>query len=271
MLSSSAPAAAQVWGYSPYSGASNWLSLARGLSYPLNRLSGVRTPFYMANNLIYAGSYAASQRFLGNPRQSNYGTYTDQEPYYDPRQRTRPNFAGGYGTNDQTVHATWKNGQQSQGAQQQQQNEDDENVPVPQQNNQNDWLTQPVQSGDSSASAPLGVAASAAPRVVAARGSVSDEMPPFAPSMPPRQIRVSEPLANGFVHVVNQRFNGDVVAALRDKDLRKYAHAVGLVDSDKAPADNMSREKSDLIRAILADENESASVKINAVRVLLKH
>jgi hypothetical protein len=96
-------------------------------------------------------------------------------------------------------------------------------------------------------------------------------MPPVAPSVPARQAHTSEPLAMGFIQVVNERFNGDVAAALHDKDMRKYARSVGLVDSDKAPADNMSREKSDLIRAILADQNESASVKINAVRVLLKH
>jgi hypothetical protein len=268
-LTNALPAAAQVWGYSPWTGAANWLSVARGLSYPLNRLSGsAYAPFYLGNQLIYAGSYAASQRLLGNPRQQNYGTYSDQEPYYDPRQRTRPNFSGGYGTTDQVVHANWKN-------QQQQQDEEDD-VPVPPssaQNNPNDWLTQPIQPGPGSAP-PLGVANNGAPHAVAP--AVSDKMPPVAPSLPPHTSQPhahpsSEPLALGFVQVVNERFNGDITSALRDKDLRKYARSVGLMDSDKAPADNMSREKSDLIRAIFADQNESPSTKINAVRVLLKH
>jgi hypothetical protein len=267
MLCNTLPASAQVWGYSPYSGSSNWLSLARGLSYPLNRMSGSSTPFYLGSNLIYAGTYAAARVFRGNARQGNMGNYSDQEPYYDPRQRTRPNYSGGYGTSDQIVHATWKQQQQQLGLQPQ----EDDDVPVPQQANQSDWLTQPIQPAADPDPSSLGVANNGAPHVVASPGAVSDKMPPTAPTLPPRQVQASEPLAMGFVQVINERFNGDVAAALHDKDLRKYARSVGLIDSEKAPSDNMSREKSDLIRAILADQNESASVKINAVRVLLKH
>lgn len=241
-LISCAPVQAQVWGYSPYSGSSTWLSLARTLSYPLNRISGAYTPWYLANNLLYSASYAANQGFFGRGRNLNYGVY-NQEPY---------------GVTDQMVHARWSKSQQ----QQQYADDDIDDVPVPPTSTQQTWLNNPI------------VTPQAVPT------SNSESMPPVAPpiawsprssSSPDLPPKVSEPLGQGFIQVVNERFSGDIALALRDKDLRKYARSIGLIDSDKVAADKMPPEKLDLIRAILADRSESASTKINAVRVLLKH
>jgi hypothetical protein len=253
-LISCEPVHAQVWGYSPYSGSATWLSLARGLSYPLNRISGVRTPFYLANNLIYGASYGI---FGNRQRNMNYGVYNDPEPLNDPRQRSRPYNTSQGSVGDQIVHARWSKQQQDFD---QQQGEDD-NVPVPQNSGQN-WIANPV------------VTPQAVPE------KKSEFMPPVAPQIAssvasPGSIgfpsHASEPLAQGFVQVLNEQYGGNIGNALRDKDLRKYAHSVGLIDSDKYAADKIASQKIDLIRAILADSTESASTKINAVRMLLKH
>jgi hypothetical protein len=252
-LFSCIPVHAQVWGYSPYSGSSTWLSLARGLSYPLNRMSGVRTPFYLGSNLIYGASYGL---FGNRQRNMNYGVYSDPEPVNDPRQRTRPYSSQG-SVGDQIVHARWSKQQQEFDQQQ----GDDDNIPVPPNAGQN-WIANPMVT-------PLAVPE-----------SKSEVMPPVAPHVaaaPSTQGRVgfpshtSEPLAQGFVQVLNERYGGNIADALKDKDLRKYAHSVGLIDADKFAADKVTPDKIDLIRAILADSTESASTKINAVRVLLKH
>lgn len=254
-LLSCVPVQAQVWGYSPYSGSATWLSLARTLSYPLNRISGAYTPWYLANNLLYSASYAANQGFFGRGRNLNYGVYTDQEPYGDPRQGTRQYLSSNGSVADQMVHARWSKSQQQYA------DDDIDDVPVPPTSTQQTWLNNPMVT----------------PQTVPTANSES--MPPVAPpiawsprsSSPDSPPKVSEPLGQGFIQVVNERFGGDIALALRDKDLRKYARSVGLIDSDKVAADKMPQEKLDLIRAILADRSESASTKINAVRVLLKH
>lgn len=262
-----APAAeAQNWTYSPFSGQSTWLSFARTLAYPLNRLSGSGTPFYLANNLIYAGTYAVDQRARNRQRDYFYSQYYDQEPYGNPRQRTRARPNNGNSVSDQIVQAK-RMGQQ--------QDEDElDDVPV-QQNFNQDWQgPAPVIGGSGPAmAATQGTAApylASAPAVV--RPSAAESMPPVAPAVARSAPRAgSGPLALGFIHVVNDRFHGDIAAALADKDTAKYAGAIGLIDGNKFDVRKISGQKSDLIRAILADESESAAVRINAVRVLLKH
>lgn len=253
------PVEAQVWGYSPYTGNASWLGLARTLSYPLNRLSSRGMPLYLANNLIYSASYATNKRLTGRQRDYYYGTYADQDPQSDPRQRTRP-LIGSPSVGDQMVHAKRyaTNGSE---------NEPFEDVPVATNAQQpQDWLVEPapiVAAAAQNDSAPF----VPAPNTVAR--AHSDVMPPVAPQH--AKPSAGEPLVEGFIHVLNNRFAGDIGDALADKDTCKYARAVGLIDTDKPSLRSLSREKKDLIRAILADDKESASVRINAVRVLLKH
>jgi hypothetical protein len=264
-----APAAdAQNWTYSPFTGQSTWLSFARTLAYPLNRLSGSGTPFYLANNLIYAGTYAVDQHARNRQRDYFYSQYYDQEPYGNPRKRNRAVPNNGYSVNDQIVQAK-RMGQQ----QQQDQDDDQDEVPVTQNFNQ-DWQgPAPVVGGPGVMGATPGAVApfiaSAPPAVQPVNASA---LPPVAPAVARSAPRaVSAPLAQGFIHVVNDRFNGDISAALADKDTAKYAGAVGLIEGGKFDVRKISSQKGDLIRAILADENEPADVRINAVRVLLKH
>ncbi len=272
---------AQYWGYSPYTGSSNWLSVARSLTYPLNLFSSrAGAPLYLASNLIYPASHAAFQRMQGQQRQLQYGQSADAQLLNYRGQRIGQQTMGS-AVGDQMAHA------KRYGTQQQtfsEQDEDFGDVPVPRTDGQ-DW------------SGPAPVLASTPPLVSSMPPKVVKEMPPTAPerskavaepasdrsmlasvgtasassSAKDRDIAPSEPLAEGFVHVFNDRFGGDIKKALSDKDTCKYAKAVGLVDSSKFDVAKISPEKADLIRAIFADRSESASVRLHAVRVLLKH
>lgn len=247
---------AQVWGYSPYTGSATWLGLARTLSYPLNRFSSAGMPLYLANNLIYAGTYAANNRILNRQRDFNYGVYTDEEPYYNPRRRTRATMNGGYGVNDQIVHA--------QPYRQPQSDAEFDDTPPPTINDPSQDFNidpRPIVANNGNAAAPNMIPHAVAP-------TRSDIMPPLAPSR--AASGASQPLAEGFVQVLNDRFGGDIVQALADKDTCKYAKAIGLIDG-KPNLSSISGEKRDLIRAIMSDGKEPLDVRINAVRVLLKH
>jgi hypothetical protein len=256
------PAHAQYpysYGYSPFSGTAHWLNMARTLTYPLNRYSGNTMPFYMANSLIYSASYLANQRAMNRQRDMYYGDYTDPEPLNEPRKRKRAWF-NSPNVNDQIVHAQWLG--------QQQQQLDDEDIPVPQnQPIQPHWNNDPVPPGEPAATVPPQAVPAHSPPPV----TESATMPPVAPQAAAPPKRISEPLGNGFISVVLERYGGDISATLRDKDTAKYAQSVGLIDSGKYAADKIPREKVQLMRAIFADSSEPASVRINAVRVLLKH
>lgn len=86
-------------------------------------------------------------------------------------------------------------------------------------------------------------------------------------SVPPH----SAPLAQGFIDVVNNKFSGDIGKALFDPPTRSYARAVGLIGDDDLFNADLSPQKIQTIRGILADNSEDPSVRINTVRMLLKH
>lgn len=240
-----APPAQAQWSYSPFSGRATWLSIARTLQYPLNRLSGVSAPFYLANNIVWSGSYLAGQRVYGR---QNSAAVQDQISHLKQY---------GYGSNQRSGVAYTNQADPAL-----------EQVPIPQP--AGEW-SGPDPTGNPQMPVPL-AAPALPPSIQNAPPTVApsqDAMPPIAPSVTRRPTGAGSPLALGFIHVVNDRFGGDIGSALSDKDTAKYAQAVGLVDQHKIPT--ISADKKDLIRAILADEKESADVRITAVRVLLKH
>jgi hypothetical protein len=95
-------------------------------------------------------------------------------------------------------------------------------------------------------------------------GSSPPTAPPIAPSRP-------GPPAGGFIDLVNSKYQGDISKALFDPDVRAYARAVGLIDNDGIFDADLKPQKVQTIRGILADTHEDATVRINAVRMLLKH
>lgn len=195
------PAAAQGWNYNPFTGSSTWLGVSRLLSSPLNGYSTPSMPLYLLDPAVRYGTYYGGQSLTNGTRNFNYGGYTDQEPFADPRQRTRPVVNDGYGVRDQVVHA------------------------------------KPFHQDFSGKNPPAG----------------------------------ASPLAAGFIDVVNTRFKGDISKALFDPDTRAFARSVGLIDSNEIFDADLNAQKVQTIRGILNDNSEDATVRINAVRMLLKH
>jgi hypothetical protein len=95
-------------------------------------------------------------------------------------------------------------------------------------------------------------------------GSMPPGAPPIAPSRP-------GPQPGGFIDLVNSKYQGDISKALFDPDTRAYARAVGLIDTDEIFDADLKPQKVQTIRGILGDSREDATVRINAVRMLLKH
>lgn len=101
------PAQAQYFGYSPFTGASNWGWLARNLMYPLNRASGYNAPYYLANSLVWNGAYAATRGMNGRQYQAGQQVDPSGQPVLSPRTRNKPFLSGPAGVSDQSVQAQW--------------------------------------------------------------------------------------------------------------------------------------------------------------------
>lgn len=80
----------------------------------------------------------------------------------------------------------------------------------------------------------------------------------------------SSPLARGFIQLVNENYQGDIGRALADSDMRKYARAIGLIGDQSRPAAELNSQRTELIKQILADDSEDPSVRVSAVKMLLK-
>lgn len=82
---------------------------------------------------------------------------------------------------------------------------------------------------------------------------------------------LNTPFADGFVQMVNQRFDGDISQALFDPDSRAWARALGLIQTDDIFDLNLSDKRIDLIRNVLQDESLNSVGKVKAVAILLNH
>lgn len=79
------------------------------------------------------------------------------------------------------------------------------------------------------------------------------------------------PLAQGFVNLVNSRFDGNISQALFDPEARAWARSIGLINQDDVFAANLSSERVELIERLFKDESLPAHAKIHTTRVLLQH
>ena len=94
--------------------------------------------------------------------------------------------------------------------------------------------------------------------------------PPAAPQFQ-RPPQTAQPMAAGFIDLVNTRFGGNISAALFDPPTRSYARSVGLISGDDMFDADLSAQKVATIKAIFADQSEDPASRLNAVRLLLKH
>lgn len=265
----------------PYFGFS-FLNRGPYSSYPLFTL---QNSLYRAGTRALASPYNYNSSYMNYSNTMNYAlqdpsnypyqaqTYYDPEPWYQPRQRTRPVRAGLSGV-DQNIHATWQNAGPNNLAQ----------APTPTQPNYFvDPLRTPITGSVSNAS-PQDLAPVTAP----------GEMPPLAPQVVSKRHRwarhsqadspaetkaqsqsqatenTAGPLAQGFIAKVNQVYDGDIGRALFDPEMRGWARCLDLVKDDDLIKLDLSPARVGLIQQIMKDNTLDDMSKLDAVKVLLR-
>ncbi|MCA9800688.1 MAG: hypothetical protein KC777_01815 [Cyanobacteria bacterium HKST-UBA02] len=234
------PALSYYYGY-PYGGYGR--NLIYSIPYLAAPLLGFGSP-YSANPLYSATSYMnRSTRRLFNPYSAYYGVsgrpyvtqqYQDPEPLYYPRQRNRPVRPGSIGV-DEITHAQWKG---------------------------------PDPTG--SAAGYTGTPESDPFALT------SDEFPPVAPPIgskrvpaPPPATGSGAPLAEGFLNLVDTKFDGDIHEALFDPQTRSWARSLGLIDEDQIFGQDFEPTRTHLIQQVIRDKTLDPVSKLNAIKILL--
>ncbi len=254
----------------PYYGFS-FLNRGPYSAYPMFTL---QNSLYRASTRALASPYNYTGYALQNPSNYPYGTeqYVDPEPYYQPRQRTRPARMGLSGV-DQNIHAGW------------QQSVPNNNLTAqaPPQNSFNDpfLVSQAPQ-------APLDPRFTSQPN--SGPFTAPGEMPPLAPQVVTKKSQrktpmlyghetesnatagplAPGPLAQGFVAKVNELYDGDISRALFDPNMRGWARCLDLVQDDDIIKLELSTARVALIQQVLKDQTLDDLSKLDAVKVLLR-
>jgi hypothetical protein len=168
-------------------------------------------------------------------------SYQDEEPLNSPRRRVRGKRPE-LDTTDQIAQAQWTHPQGNQLA--------------------------PAVAAPPGYVPPPGSPASIPPATGAAPPGVAAPAPPFA-APPAIAIGGNSPLAQGFVDLVNSKFDGDISRALFDPEARSWARSIGLVDNDQVFNADLSDERIGLIERVLRDRTLTAPTKIHSVKLLL--
>lgn len=247
-------------------------------SYPLYTL---QNSLYRSATRTLASPYNYNSSYLNYSNTMNYAmqdpsnypyqaeSYYDPEPWYQPRQRTRPVRAGVSGV-DQNIHATWQNAAPSNNLAQ---------VPT-QPNYFVDPLRAPISGPVSNAPMPdMGPITSPgempplAPRVVSRSGrpNLQAQNVPYTGSRGQTVQNVSAgPLAQGFVSKVNEVYDGDISRALFDPEMRGWARCLDLVKDDDLIKLDLSPARVGLIQQVMKDSSLDDLSKLDAVKVLLR-
>lgn len=292
--SSTLPVHAYNWGYSPWSGSSNWQWIARSFGYPLSRLSTPGTPLYLLNPLLYNASYVVAGGANAGRRQKQFeqyqqqanqfqqqyqygGPYTDPEPFSYPRQRTRPFMQSPYPV-DQVAYTPWVGGPDVAW-----------NGPDPvAEDGFNVGLGQAPGVGQAPPVVPAGnPAIQADPSSLAAAlpiaANFDGQTPPVAPAFPRAQDGTSlsllstsgaapgSPFAGAFIELVRTKFKGNIARALSDKKARALAKTLGVIPEGSFDPDDIPLERLALIEKVLSDDKESPATRLTTVRMLLRH
>lgn len=261
------PVAAQLpWGYSPITGSNSWLWLSRSIFSPSSLLFrggyGYNAPYYLANTLAWNGAYAASQavnyagkkaqakRYWSNPQNGINNPAVDQisvAPWYHPPRLPPGTTQPGNDFQPSLLPDPALPTQEL------------EFMPVPQ------ALDNSLPAGTAPASKetlPLTAPDFRAEKVPeqANSASITAENGPSSKS----------PFTQAFVDHINNNFHGDIASALKDKQTRAYAQALGVIEANSRPFD-LPDDRIELIKRILNDPSEDSISKINAIRLLIKH
>lgn len=266
LLCCAQPAHAQYFNNMPY-------YLGSSLLWPLSRLflGGSNTynymnPYYIGNTLV-----SRTVNTSGIFRAPGYGPmpmglagYQDEEPLNSPRQRNRPFRYGQYGV-DQTAYA---GGYITP----------DPDAVVPQQVGQPGAPGMPAiipgqpvplqQAGQTAGMPPV------APQRKKHKHSHAQQLQAPQQTPPPSVVQQHPspaPLAQGFIDLVNSKYDGDISKALFNADSRAWAHTVGLVDNNDIFGADLSQERVNVISRIFKDPGLDAVSKLEAAKILLRN
>jgi len=284
-----------------------------GFSF-MNRGPYSSYPLYTLQNSLYrqatrtlASPYNYNTNYMNYSNTMNYAMqdpsnypyqpeqYSDPEPWYQPRQRTRPVRAGATGL-DQNTHATWQNAAPPNNylASMPAQSPAQGQVQAP--SYFIDPLRTPISGEISNMPAPNaqdfgpitapGQMPPLAPNVVSKRGRsnrhhkqnfgsgtpVAQPVPSnfSSPSNPVTPASTAGPLARGFVARVNQVYDGDIGRALFDPEMRGWARCPDLVKDDDVIKLDLSPTRIGLIQQVMKDSSLDDLSKLDAVKVLLR-
>lgn len=241
-----------------YWGGYGW-GLGSSLLYPLTYL-----PFRLLSGSAYRYGYGNSGYALNNLMYQ-----TSNAPYgYLP-------YGGKFGFNNSNDQAYW-NSQQSgygQGTQGQAQPYNYNPNAYNHSYYQPRWQNQPVQQqappqqqaapADNSMFEP---AHAATPTGSVGVPTVLGELPPTAPE----RYSGPAPFAEGFIQAVNNKYDGDIGRALKDREIKSWAQALNLVSRQKSSHPKLSSSRKDAIEKIMKDESLDPQSKLDAVKILLK-
>ncbi|MBY0548782.1 MAG: hypothetical protein K2W95_16040 [Candidatus Obscuribacterales bacterium] len=285
------------WGYNPATG-SNFGYLARSVLYGSGLYrGGYGAPGYLVNSLVWNGAYAVGQGFNTARAKSAAKSFAQNA------QPVGNGFMMSNGVVDQIAPAKWL----PQGNQPVPAANAAPAPALPFNQPDMDPAFMPVPQGDGfdMAAAPI-LTPPATPGPVGAGGvpqSVASEFPPVAPdaaqslsspekgkgkektkkikerkskpqavaaALPATASTGKSPFAGALVDHINKNFDGDIGRALNDQETSKFARAIGLIQENQTAAD-VPADRVDLVRKILADPSDDPDLKVQTVRLLLKH
>lgn len=94
---------------------------------------------------------------------------------------------------------------------------------------------------------------------------------PDVQSVPMSQTSTANlPLAQGFISLVNSKFNGDISAALFDPEARMWAKAIGLANQDSVFNADLDSNRVAIIKQVFQDDSLAPITKLQTVRLLLQ-
>jgi hypothetical protein len=245
-------------------------ALSSSLLYPIGRIFlgggtsiyNIANPYYLTNRLVNGGINSSGYfRAPGyGPMPMGVSGYTDEEPLNTPRQRTRPFRYGQWGV-DQTAYAGGYIAPNPDAV-------------VPQ------TVGQPGAPGMPAIIPPQ--QASQMPPTAPQRNKhnkhsknqqVAQYSPPAVASALPQAASTAAspaPLAQGFITMVNTKYDGDISKALFNAEGRSWAHTVGLVDNNDIFSADLSQERVNVIGKIFKDPGLDPVSKLDAVKILLR-
>ena len=100
------------------------------------------------------------------------------------------------------------------------------------------------------------------------------QFPAVAPDVQPVPMSqtptANPPLAQGFVSLVNSKFNGDISAALFDPETRVWAKTIGLISQDSVFDAPLDSNRVTIIKQVFQDGSLAPMTKLQTARLVLQ-